>query len=237
VTIRNRLTALLLLMLLVLPAISQTHRNAAREAFDKGNRLFSRGSYEQAIKEYGSIGPDNAQLYPVALYNTGVCYYELWRTTEAIDYYYRAIKQRNGSYPQASYALGVALEDEGKLLEAKAVYNQALTAARGDYPHAQFHLGLIAANTGDVELAAALFRKALNRPGEHVISSHNNLGVMLARMRQLKEAEKEFAIAFRLSNGEFGDAAHNLDLCRRLLSGAGEADLASLRVTETPIVD
>jgi tetratricopeptide (TPR) repeat protein len=237
VTIRNMLTALLLLMLLVVPAISQTHRSTAREALDKGNRSFSRGSYEQAIREYESVGPDNAQLYSVALYNAGVCYYELWRTAEAIDYYRRAIKQRNGVYPQASYALGVALEDEGKLVEAKAVYNQALTAARGDYPHAQFHLGLIAANSGDVELAAALFRKALNRPGEHVISSHNNLGVMLARMQRLQEAETEFAIAFRLSNGEFADAAHNLDLCRRLLSGNGEADVASLRVTRMPIVD
>ena len=236
-TIHNMLTALLLLMLLVVPAISQTHRSAAREAFDKGNRSFSRGSYEQAIKEYESVGPDNAQLYSVALYNAGVCYYELWRTTEAIDYYRRAIKQRNGVYPQASYALGVALEDEGKLLEAKAVYNQALTDAHGDYAHAQFHLGLIAANTGDVELAATLFRKAIKRPGEHVISSHNNLGVMLARMDRLKDAEKEFAIALRLSNGAFADAAHNLELCRRLLVRSDETSLAGLRVTQVHLVD
>lgn len=236
-TIRNMFAALVLLTLLVVPARLQAQRRDARESIDKGNRLVSRGSYEEALREYELVGPDSAKLYSIALYNIGVCYYELWRTTEAIDYYSRAIKQRDGAYPQASYALGVALEDEGKLLEAKAVYTQALRAARGDYPHAQFHLGLIAANTGDVELAAALFRKAVNRPGEHVISSHNNLGVMLARMRQLKEAEKEFAIAVRLSNGEFGDAAHNLDLCRRLLRGTGEADFASLRVTRMPIVD
>ena len=236
-TIRNGLTALVLLTLLVVPARLQAQRRDARESIDKGNRLVSRGSYEEALREYELVGPDSAKLYSIALYNIGVCYYELWHTTEAIGYYRRAIEQRNGSYPQASYALGVALEDEGKLLEAEAVYTQALRAARGDYPHAQFHLGLIAANTGDVELAAALFRKAVNRPGEHVISSHNNLGVMLARMRQLKEAEKEFAIAVRLSNGEFEDAAHNLDLCRRLLRGTGEADFASLRVTRMPIVD
>ncbi len=117
-TIRNMLGALVLLMLLVVPAISQTH-STAREALDKGNRWFSVGSYERAIKEYESVGPNSAQLYAVALYNIGVCYYELWRTTEAIAYYRRAINQRYGSYSQASHALGIALEDEGKVREAR----------------------------------------------------------------------------------------------------------------------
>jgi tetratricopeptide (TPR) repeat protein len=232
--------ALLLLTVLVITATSQTHSNTSGEAIgdaiNRGNLLVSRGSYEQAVSEYKRVGPGSGDRYSIALYNIGVCYYELWRTTEAIDYYRRAIKERNGTYPQASYALGVALEDEGKLREARAVYNQALTAARGDYPHAQFHLGLIAANTGDVELAAALFRKALKRPGEHVISSHNNLGVMLARMDRLKEAEKEFAKALRLSKGAFADAAHNLELCRRLLRG-DKADVVFLLVAQSSLVD
>lgn len=235
-TMHKMFAVLLLLTLLVVPGGLQAQKRDARQLIDKGNRLVSRGSYEEALREYERVGPENAKLYSIALYNIGVCYYELWRTADAIDYYHRAIKQRNGVYPQASYALGVALEDEGKLLEAKAVYHQALTAARGDYPHAQFHLGLIAANAGDVELAATLFRKALNRPGEHVISSHNNLGVMLARMQRLKEAETEFAIAFRLSHGEFGDAAHNLELCRRLLRG-DKAEVVFLRVAQISLVD
>ena len=235
-TIHNLFAALLLLALLALPAISQT-QSGARETINKANELVKFGRYEEALREYRSLGPDSGAIYPVALYNTGVCYYELWQTTEAIEYYRRAIKQRNGLYPQASYALGIALEEEGKPLEAKAVYAEALTAARGNYPRAQFHLGLIAANAGDVELAAAFFRKALDRSGEHVISTHNNLGVMFARMHQLKEAEKQFAIALRLSDGKFPDAAHNLELCRRLLRGASETDLASLRVTPVSIVD
>src|SRR5262245_19812091 len=204
--IRSMLLALLLLTLLVVPAASQTH-GSDRDAIDKGNRLVSRGSYEQALWEYETVGPDNAQLYSIALYNIGVCYYELFRTTEAIDYYRRAITQRDGLYPQASYALGIALEDEGKLRDARAAYERAIAAAHGDYPRAQYRLGLIAATAGDVQNAAALFRKALNRSGEHVIATHTNLGVMLARMNRFKEAETEFAIAVRLSHGEFSDAA------------------------------
>ena len=236
-TIRNLFAALLLLTLFALPVVSQESLSAAREAISRGNDLVAHGKYEQALKEYARVGPDSGETYAIALYNTGVCYYELWRTTEAIDYYRRAINEHKGGYAQASYALGVALEDEGKLREAKAAYAQALAAAHGDYAPADFRLGLIAGNNGAIQEAIELFRKALNRSGEHVIASHNNLGVMLARMRRLKEAEREFAIALRLSNGEFPNAAHNLELCRRLLGGVGESDVALLRMTQSPLVD
>lgn len=225
-----------MLTLLVLPVASQEPLSAAREAITRGNVLVARGEYAQALKEYARVEPDSGETYSIALYNTGVCYYELWRTTEAIDYYRRAVNEHQGRYAQASYALGVALEDQGRLREAKAAYQQAL-AAQGDYARADFRLGLIAGNNGEVEEAIVLFRKALNRSGEHVIASHNNLGVMLARMRRLKEAEKEFAIALRLSNGEFPNAAHNLELCRRLMAGIGETDVALLRMTQAPVVD
>ncbi len=234
-TIRNLFAALLLLTLLVLPGVSQEPLGAAREAIIRGNGFVARGQYEQALKEYARVGPDSGEIYSIALYNTGVCYYELWRTTEAIDYYRRAVNEHKGRYAQASYALGVALEDEGRLREAKAAYEQALAAAHGDYARADFRLGLIAGNSGDVQEAIVLFRKALSRSGEHVIASHNNLGVMLARMRRLKEAEKEFATALRLSNGEFPNAAHNLELCRRLMFG--EADVALLRMMQVPLAD
>jgi hypothetical protein len=51
-----------------------------------------------------------------------------------------------------------------------------------------------------------------------VTASRNNLGVMLARLGLLKEAEKEFVSALRESNGRSEDAAHNLTLCRSLTS-------------------
>ena len=61
------------------------------------------------------------------------------------------------------------------------------------------------------------FRDAASRKGQHVAASRNNLGVMLARLGFLKEAEKEFVIALKQSNGVFDDAAHNLKLCRSLM--------------------
>jgi hypothetical protein len=47
----------------------------------------------------------------------------------------------------------------------------------------------------------------------------------------LNEAETEFVIALRESHGEFSDAAHNLKLCRALLSTAKNHDkMADLKL-------
>ena len=74
---------------------------------------------------------------------------------------------------------------------------------------------MLEAKAGEFEKAAALFREAAARAGEHVPASHNNLGVMLARLGYLKEAEQEFILALKASQGRFDDAAHNLNLCHK----------------------
>jgi hypothetical protein len=51
-----------------------------------------------------------------------------------------------------------------------------------------------------------------------VPASRNNLGVMLVRLGSLKDAEQEFVMALKSSNGVFADAAHNLKLCRSLMN-------------------
>jgi tetratricopeptide (TPR) repeat protein len=237
VLLRKVLLAVMLVLVSVATAMSQTtvQRGAsdAEAAFDKGNVLVAQGNYEHALRYYQTVGPEARELYAVALYNMGICHYELWHTAEAIVFYKRAIEQRAGSYPRASYALGVALEDLKRVGEAKDAYNQTLKAS-SDYAAATYRLGLIVANEGNVEAAAILFRKALKHEGPHVAASHNNLGVMLARMQLLTEAEKEFVIALRLTNGSFSDATYNLDLCRRLLAGTATR-VPELRLT--PNVD
>jgi Flp pilus assembly protein TadD len=80
-----------------------------------------------------------------------------------------------------------------------------------------YRLGLLKAQAGEFKRAAELFRDAASRNGPHVPASHNNLGVVLARLGFLKEAEKEFAIALKASDGVFEDAAYNLKLCRSLM--------------------
>lgn len=190
--------------------------NAQLAALKRGDALVAQEQYQQAIAAYSEVTPADRDSYARAIYNIGVCHYELWQTGEAIAFYKRAIELKQGNYPRASYALGVALEDQGNTTDARAAYEEA---ARGEFAPATYRLGLLAAKAGEFKKAAALFREAAARTGAHVPASHNNLGVMFAQLGMMKEAEQEFVTALRKANGSFADAAHNLNLCRSLTAG------------------
>jgi len=187
-----------------------------QSALMRGDASVDKEQYKAAIEEYSKVTSGASELYARATYNIGVCHYELWQTDEAIVFYRRAIELKGGNYPRASYALGVALEGQGQLSEAKAAYEQAANASRRGFAPALYRQGIIEAQAGNFQRAAALFKEAAAQKGAHVPASHNNLGVMLARLGFLKEAEQEFVIALKTSNGQLNDAAHNLNLCRSL---------------------
>ena len=231
--LRRLLLAIMLVTLSVAAITAQTNGEDGRSAIRRGNEKFAQADYEAALKEYGRVGENAGEGYAQALYNQGVCYYELYRTDDAIVYYERAIAAREGRYPRAWYALGVALEDRGRLKQAKEAFKQSIYSSRDGYALAQFKLGVLAAAEGDYSTAATLFKKAGARSGEHVASSHNNLGVVLAHLGRLTEAEREFEIALKQANGTFDDAAHNLQLCRSMLSTTTKPLVASLKLVET----
>lgn len=195
-----------------------------QSALKRGDALVAQEKYREAIEEYGKVSSRGGDLYARAIYNTAVCYYELWQTEDAIDFYKRAIELKQGNYPRASHALGVALEDQGRTTEAKAAYEQAITASNRNFAPAIYKLGILAAKGGDFAQAAALFKEAALRDGAHEAASHNNLGVMLAQLGFMKEAEKEFVIAIKMSRGGLGDAQHNLNLCRSLTAASVRQD-------------
>lgn len=188
----------------------------AQTAIQSGNKLYAQQKYELAIREYEHVAEADDE-YPTAIYNIGVCKYELWLTDDAIGFYRHAIKLRRGNYSKASFALAIALEEQNKLAEAREAYLQSIRTAADEYPWAKFKLGLLEANEGNLELAARLFKEAGLKSGEHTASSHNNLGVVFARMGRLLEAEKEFRVALRQAGGQFTEASDNLKLCRSLL--------------------
>ncbi|HJU93624.1 MAG TPA: tetratricopeptide repeat protein [Pyrinomonadaceae bacterium] len=208
-SIKSVLFATFILASTALPIGAQDTKSALK----RGDAFVAQENYKAAIEEYRKVSSRDRDAYARAIYNIGVCYYELWQTEEAIASYKRAIELKLGNYPVASYALGVALEDHGRFAEAKVAFEQA-----SNYAPAIYKLGLLAAKAGELTKAAALFRDAAAREGRHVAASHNNLGVVLARLGFLKEAEKEFVIALKSSNGVFEDASQNLKLCRTLMN-------------------
>jgi tetratricopeptide (TPR) repeat protein len=198
--------------------IVQAQQDDGLAAIKRGNQLVAQAKYEAAIREYERVSL-TANRYAQAVYNLGVCHFELWQTERAVDFYLRAIAISKNNYPRASYALGVALEDLGRIAEASEAYKQSIDGSRGNFAPAQFRLGLIMARSGDDESAERLFREAVKQPGDHLPASHNNLGVILAWTGRLREAEQEFRAALRQSDGTFEDAAQNLKLCQDLLTG------------------
>jgi tetratricopeptide (TPR) repeat protein len=102
----------------------------AQSALKRGDAFVAQENYKAAIEEYSKVSINDANSYARAIYNIGVCHYELWQTEEAIIFYKRAIELRHGDYPRASYALGVALEDQKRLAEAKQAYARVTTSRR-----------------------------------------------------------------------------------------------------------
>ena len=203
------------MIMLVTALLTSAQTTDSKSILRRGDALVAQENYKLAIAEYSKVSTRDPDAFARATYNIGVCYYELWQTDDAIEFYKRAVELKQGNYPKASYALGVALEDQGKTTEARKSYEQAVTASHGELAHATYRIGVLEAKAGEFEKAAALFRKAAARAGEHVPASHNNLGVMLARLGYLKEAEQEFILALKASQGRFDDAAHNLNLCHK----------------------
>ena len=229
------LFAFLLFTLSSVAVLGQGSDSSSSDAIRRGNERFSRGEYQLAIKEYGRVSPDAGETYATALYNTGVCFYELWNTTEAISYYRKAVASRLGRYPAALHALGAALRDEGQIAEAKQAIDQSIRTSGGRYAPAHYLSALMAMSEGDHQRAATAFKRSIDafkaERKDRFPAGHNNLGVALARMGRLAEARRAFEIALRQSEGEFEEATHNLKLCSSLLAKA-PGTLASLKTVE-----
>ncbi len=102
-------------------ATAAFHINAqdTKSALKRGDAFVAQENYKAAIEEYKKVSSRDRDSYARAIYNIGVCHYELWQTEEAIIFYKRAIELKQGSYPVASYALGVALEDQKRFGRSK----------------------------------------------------------------------------------------------------------------------
>jgi tetratricopeptide (TPR) repeat protein len=210
VSTRKLFIALLLVSTFSIVVAAQTPNSHIKN----GNAFFAHEQYERALSEYEKVPANSGPSYSQALYNIGVCYFELWQTDQAIAYFKLAIHSRPQGYPKAAYSLGVALESQQKIDEARSAYTQVTAGDRKGA--ALFRLGVLSTRENDLKAAIELYRQSVEMDGPHRSSAHNNLGVMLAQSGSLSEAEEQFAIAVKQTNGAFAAAVHNLKLCRSL---------------------
>ncbi len=231
---RSQLALLVLILVGSLSgaALAQDRGKHARDFVLRGNQQYAKEHYELAIEEYRRVPPNAGETYAKALYNIGVCYYELWKTEDAVAYYRQAIDARNGRYPAALHALGVALLDLGRRPEATKAFEQSLATSNGNYAPAHYLLGQMAMDQADHHGAVLSLRNAIHRSKDRFPAAHNNLGVALARLNRLPEAKREFEIALSQAGGEFIEASQNLELCNSLLTVPTKT-VAELRVVES----
>lgn len=226
---RKLLLATLVVTFLASNTVAQTVQEQSLDLIRRGNYKYARAKYQLAIEEYRRVAPGSDEIYATALYNIGVCYYELWNTEEAIAYYRKAIALRP-RYPIALHALGAALKDLGRVAEARDAFARSVAASGGGHAPAHYMLGMLAMNEGDHKSAATHFREAIVHARDRFPASRNNLGVALARMGLFQEAQREFEKALREADGEFDEATHNLKLCNSLLTSSAKAQPVSLRM-------
>jgi len=63
----------------------------AQNSFDKGNALYQKGQYQEAIQVYESIIKDGSQHSSELYFNLGNCYYKLNNVAPAIYHYEKAL--------------------------------------------------------------------------------------------------------------------------------------------------
>ncbi|MFN8005695.1 MAG: tetratricopeptide repeat protein [Terriglobia bacterium] len=145
-------------------------------------------------------------LNPRAPYNVGHYLYAHGQTTEAIDWYQKAI-QIKPKWADAHKNLGIAFDALGKQDEA---FQNFILAAQFDPSMADAHnnLGTILFQRGKYEEAREQFEWCIRLNPQHV-EAHNNLGGLYLSQKNLEGALKEFSDAVRLKP-EYADAQNNL---------------------------
>ena len=91
---KSIVAAMLALLILGTAARAQSDSNP----FERGTTAYMVGAYELAIREYSQALISSDNRYQEAIYNIGVCYYELGRKDEAAKWFRSAIKARGGRY-------------------------------------------------------------------------------------------------------------------------------------------
>ena len=72
------------IILAVTSVVVNAQTTEFQSALKRGDALVAQEKYRAAIDEYSKVTSGAGDLYARAIYNTGVCYYELWQTEDAI---------------------------------------------------------------------------------------------------------------------------------------------------------
>jgi Flp pilus assembly protein TadD len=192
--------------------------------FNLGALQLARGNAAEAIPFLHNAveaRPDQ----PVALNTLGAALLKTGSASDAVVTFERALRL-NPRYTNARYNLANALA-EGQHWERAAAQFQQVLDETPDDAGAREHLGDVLRLWGDDLVAAARLDDAASRYRESLrfraddAALHSDLGVVLAKLGQYREAIPEFETALRL-DPLLDTAKRNLQAARAMLERTGE---------------
>ena len=167
---------------------SQYRTNAAQEAVEQGDRLFSKGQMDEAGRYYQQaveLDPDLAQAHS----KLGATHAALERFDEALPHFEQALKLAPDHF-EAQIGLALSLGELGRFLAAEESYKKAL-AIRPDFGAIYYSLGYLYHQQGLYAEAAAQYEEAV-RLVPTFLQARANLGRVYHLQHRLGEAIAEY---------------------------------------------
>lgn len=115
---------------------------------------------------------------------------------DAVDYYYRALKQAGLSEPRLWNKLGIAYQQQSNNRAARKAYNQAIRRQR-NFPEAWNNVATVYYGENRFKKSVKYYRRAIELDPNSA-SFHLNLGSSYYRMKKFKEAVEEYRTALAL---------------------------------------
>lgn len=175
------------------------------EALLDGERLIREGKFPEAVdklKLAAQILPANAQAWN----HLGLAHHGNRQPVEAAQAYRQAL-QRNPNLPPVHYNLGLLALEQNDLATAINELTTFTVLERGA-PDGWFHLGTAQWRAGQIDAAEQSFQNVLRiEPGR--VDAQNNLGVIQAHRRRVRESIAAFTSALQ-SDPDHAAAALNL---------------------------
>lgn len=168
----------------------------------RGQEALKKRNWDVAVKSFEALVRSGQGNDPVILNNLGYALAGAGQPARAVEYYRKALLLKNNVFMEAQFNLGMALRRLGDNNGAAEAFSRSIENAalvKKTNPVAQNMLGIILRERGDYKGASNAFRKAILQSGGELPVANFNLGVLLEREEQTRDAVREYKTYLKLA--------------------------------------
>lgn len=168
----------------------------------RGQDALKKHNWDVAVKSFDTLVRSGQGNDPIILNNLGYALAGAGQPAKAVEYYRKALLLKNNVFMEAQFNLGMALRRLGDNNGAGEAFSRSIENAaqvKKTNPVAQNMLGIILRERGDYKGASNAFRKAILQSGGELPVANFNLGVLLEREEQTRDAVREYKTYLKLA--------------------------------------